>query len=463
MNNSFIKSCRLRAIFIPAMLVIAILAGCSSSSSSTVVIFADVHFNPFYDAAIFPELQASSEDEWAGIFAGSDVTASSAWGQETDYPLLTQALESVCGEAAGTTFAIFSGDILTHGFSSKFYQVYGSTDETAMRAFTYKTTAFFAAQVREYCGDVPVAFTLGNNDSYEGDYKIEPGGQFLADTSELFFSTLLLGNADADDFSATYTAGGYYVTNSLASDLAVISLNTILFSPDAADGSGDATLAQLAWFGETLAAARAAERRVWILLHIPPGADIYATVSNYMDDAGQLSDATMMWQDEFQQSFLESISEYSDIIDVIFSGHTHMDEYRLSNRDGESLSGAVISTPAISPLFNNNPAFKVLTVSGGGWTPNDYRSLYYPLDGSALTFGAYYTFSDAYGISGILESALVTLFPELYGNGAKHQSYIAFYYSGNSDGNPINDTNWPAYWCGIGWMEKADYLQCVNQ
>ncbi len=30
----------------------------------------------------------------------------------------------------------------------------------------------------------------GNNDSYAGDYKIVPGGKFLADTAEEFYSTL---------------------------------------------------------------------------------------------------------------------------------------------------------------------------------------------------------------------------------------------------------------------------------
>ncbi|MBT3181022.1 MAG: hypothetical protein HN337_00780, partial [Deltaproteobacteria bacterium] len=421
-----------------------------------------VHFNPFYDSEIFDDLVDTSEDGWEEIFEGSTVTAPQTWGEESYYPLLIRTLDQVCEKATGTSFVVYTGDILTHGFSSKFYALYGSEDEAAMKAFTYKTVAFFASELRDRCGDLPVVFTLGNNDSYEGDYLIEPGGEFLSDTSELFFSTMLYEKADEDEFTVSWNAGGYYSTSDISSDLTVINLNTILFSPEAVSGSEMAAETQLSWFDTELANASAAGKRVWILLHIPPGADIFSSVSSYMDDSGLLSDAAMMWQEAYQQSFLTTLNTYRDSVDAIFSGHTHMDEYRLALEDGNSWKLEIITTPAISPLFGNNPAFKVLTVGGGGWKPQDYEAFNISLDSDDQVFASYYTFSDAYELDGVLESSFATLYSELGSDDSKKATYIDHYYSGNNSSNPIDNTNWPAYRCAIGEMDKSAYIECVN-
>lgn len=443
--------------------LIGVLSGCSGGVGEySIVVFTDVHFDPFYDPSLFSELNGSSEDEWDDIFRTSTVTGPPAWGSETNYPLLTQALVSACREATSTPFLLFAGDILTHSFSTKFYEAYGQEDDAAMRSFTYKTVSFFADEVREHCGDVPVMFTLGNNDSYEGNYKIEPGGSFLADTLDLFYTYFLLHGADYDAFAATYAAGGYYATDLLHSNLVFISLNSILFSPRAADGSEGAADTQLDWFEATLADARSEGKKAWILLHIPPGVDIYSSVNNYMDESGALSDADTMWKEVYQQRYTEILQSHADVVSMTFAGHTHMDEYRLSIDVDGSGAEPVIVTPSVSPVFNNNPAFKVLTVSSVQWSPSDYRSLNYPLDVADPAYQSYYTFSNAYGLNGVLETTLAELYPMLNEVEADRENYIGYYYSGHNEANPINGTNWRAYWCGIGRMTKEDFLECVN-
>ena len=446
-------------------LLIAIITGCSSGNGSqviTVVSFSDIHFTPFYDTTILTQLVEASAEDWEAIFQQSTATDPLSWGEETDYNLMKQTIQKACNEATEAPFVIFTGDILTHRFSTTFYALYGAKDETAMRAFTYKTLSFFAAQVREYCGTVPVAFALGNTDSYEGDYLSAPGSQFLADTSELFYSTLLMEKADPSTFSSTYTAGGYYATDLLGSNLTLISLNTVFFSPHAASGTEDAAATQISWLEDTLSSARTHGKRVWILMHIPPGVDIYGSVRSYMDESGHLSDASVMWKADFQQSFSEILTEYSDTVVAILAGHTHMDEYRLSVENSSYSSGSVIVTPGISPIFGNNPAFKVISVSADSWVPVDYYSLYNPLDAETQTFSTYYTFSNAYGLSGTLDSAFAQLADEFDTEQTQRATYTTYYYSGNDDSNPINDVNWPAYKCGITQMDKDDFIECVN-
>jgi hypothetical protein len=429
--------------------------GCGSGGASyQAIVFSDVHFDPFYDTSLFQTLNAADHTKWADIFATSTVATPSAWGSDTNYPLLRIALSSIRENGGTSSVAIFAGDMLSHDFDTTFYSLYGSTDYDAMKAFAYKTVAFFASQVRSYLGNIPVMFELGNNDEYEGDYKLEPNSQFLSDTAEILYTDLLNGTADHQSFLNTYEAGGYYSAEPLGNGLEVIGLNTVFFSPHAASDVNDAVQAELNWFDSTLAAAQAAGKKVWLLIHIPPGANIHST-KDKLDAEGHLSEATMMWNDDYQEIFLRILSKYSDIVTLSISGHTHMDEYRLP-------SGALEGVQSISPIDGNNPAFKLITFSADTFTPIDYTSFSYDLENMSGQFDTYYAFSAAYLLQALLNDALAELFPELENSGYRQAFYRRYYYSGHDSASTITDTNWKVYWCGIGKMVEAEIIDCVN-
>jgi sphingomyelin phosphodiesterase acid-like 3 len=448
--------------------IVLCCVGCSDDASAPrgsapLLIFSDVHFTPFYDPEIFFDLVNASPDQWPDIFESSAVTQPQSWGKETNYPLFVRTLKAIRGASESGPLVVFPGDILAHRFRETFFRLYGEADETALQSFVYKTCTFFAGQVRAYLSNLPVLFVLGNNDAYAGDYKLIPGGKFLADTTELFYETFLLSGTDADAFSTTYRAGGYYAAQPPSSEVLFICLSTVLFSVHwSSDGHDGAPLQQLDWLAETLADARDEGKRVWILMHVPPGPDVYGTVSAYMDDTGRISDAGMMWKEEYQDRFLEIIRPYSDMIEVCFAGHTHMDEYRIMYYEDRAASEPILISPSVSPQFGNNPGFKVFAVSTPDWELQDYRSMVYPFDLADPEFETYYTFSSAYGLSGPLGQALNQLVPELVSDGARRADYSHFYYSGHDGGNPINDTNWPAYWCATHRLSKEAYMECVN-
>jgi len=426
----------------------------NSTGTSQAIVFSDVHFNPFYDTTIFHSLVAADASQWASIFASSSVSEPSTWGEDSNYPLFALALSSIKVHSTSSSVAIFTGDILVHHFDTRFYALYGSEDEEAMKSFLYKTVTFFAREVRAYLGNIPVMFAIGNNDAYEEDYKIEPNSQFLADTAEPFYTLFLNSTADHDAFLNTYEAGGYYSAQPLGTNLVVIALNSIFFSPDAASNTEVAATAELDWFEATLASAASSGKKVWLLTHIPVGANIYAN-KNLIGSSGHLNDATMMWDPDLQTLFLNILSTYSNTVTMIFAGHTHMDEYRL-------LVCALEVTPAISPINGNNPAFKVFTYYTDSFEITDYSSINYDLAAMPDSFQTYYTFSSAYKTSGTLATMLGSVFPTLRSNAARKASYKGHYYSGHDSASPINDTNWPVYWCGIGKILKQDYIDCVN-
>ncbi|HEY9161773.1 MAG TPA: metallophosphoesterase [Desulfomonilia bacterium] len=449
-----------RSVLFTVILSVALLTACSSVSSNTVgtskvVVFSDVHFNPFYDQTLFDTLVAADAAQWKGIFESSSISEPSAWGEDSNYPLFAQALSSIKENSSSSSIAIFPGDILVHDFETQFYKLYGSEDEAAMRLFLLKTATFFAIEVRAHLGSIPVMFALGNNDSYEGDYKIEPDSRFLNDTAEPFYNYFLNGVMDHDFFNSTYRTGGYYSAAPLGPDLLVITLNSIFFSPKAAGGTGEAATAELDWFEKTLASAASSGKKVWIVTHIPVGANISSN-RKLIDGGGQIDDAKMMWVDEYQTRFLNILSAYPDTVAMMFTGHTHMDEYRLP-------LGALQITQGISPVDGNNPAYKIFSFDEHSFSIKDYVSFNRDLSEPSGRFNSYYNFSSSYLLNDLLlDGYLDELLPLLKTDLSRQELYRRYYYSGHDGGNPITDANWPAYWCGIGEMSKEGYMDCVN-
>ncbi len=432
----------------------------------SVIVFSDVHFNPFYDPSLFQKLVSADVGQWASIFETSSIKAPSAWGSDTNYPLLALSLSRIRQDLGSSPVIIYTGDILGHNFPQTFFALSGShdppdaTDIEAMKAFADKTVTFFMDQVRSSAGNIPVVFAVGNSDSYSG---LGPDSAFLGNTAELFYSKFLNGAADHQGFLDTFKAGGYYSAEPPGTNLMVIGLNTVIFSAQFHDIEKSAADAELAWLESRLSSARPAGKKVWLLMHIPPGADIYSTAQK-VDTNGRIATATMMWNQDYQKRFLGILSRYPGIIALTLAAHTHMDEYRIL-----SPSNVLEITPAISPFFGNNPSFRTFAVARDTMKPVDYSSLNYDLATTPEQFEGYYTFSAAYSAQGFLDHSLTELFPELVTNKTKQSRYRGYYFSGHNYSiptvntqNPITDGNWPVYWCGIARMGQQELLDCVN-
>ena len=454
-------------------LVLVLCTACRQDSSSTnstasLPVLGDIHFSPFSDPDLFYSLRSSSPEAWSDIFENSATKKPNSWGQATNYFLFQKLLNSLNNKTENCPLLILQGDLLSHGFKEKFFELYGNEDEAALRSFVQKTLKFIALELRNaVAGDIPVVFVLGNNDSYAGDYKIIPQGQFLEDTTMLFYNTFLLEKPSFSAFSSTYQAGGYYKYEPFsASDLTLICLNTVMFSKHwtAPEDENDqnAPEKQLDWLQETLISAQKADKKAWLLTHIPTGVSAYGTIDSYMDKQGHISDASMMWKSKYQARFLDIISEYGENLEAVFAGHTHMDEYRIIKSVESKNKELIFITPAVSPLFGNNPAFKIFSFSATNFTFKDYQTLAYPLTNSSQTFEPFYRFSNYFDLNSNLNQALITLYSEMPLNDKLRTRYINNYYSGHNEANNINSTNWPIYRCTIGYADKEDFISCVN-
>ena len=434
----------------------------SYSISSDFVVISDVHFNPFSDPSLFNRLVAEPADNWDQIFKTSEKKDLPRYGSESNYALLSKALDSAAAAAQSPVMVIFPGDILGHGFDAAFYHYYGSVAPAALKQFIYKTVRFFVLQIKSRFPNQPVLFTLGNNDAYAGDYDLVAGGDFLSETAPLFMNQWLGGRVQAKEFNSTYKAGGYYTVDSGLGHIRLLSLNSVLFSTHRpAPVPGDAAYVQLNWFEGQLAAAQKAGQKVYVVTHVPPGVDVFQTVRKRMDAKGRISGVSLMWHDDYQKRFLEIMEKYKELNMVFFSGHTHMDEFRLLSDDARtSHPDPILGQPAISPIFGNNPGYRLIHVSATTWQLENYTTHYLPL-GSANDFSLEYEFSSQYGLNSLDGSNMEILTDNLAKGGTAKTDYIDSYYLKSSK-SPIVDTNWPAYRCSTKYVRASPYKICVN-
>ena len=445
-------------------------------SDDEVVTVSDLHFNPFYDPSLYSKLVAADPSQWATIFQKYGAGGLPMYAADTNYPLLVLTLADMRKHIGASPVVLFTGDMLGHYIPENFYCEYyqqvpyqqvptsactlnfatftpGPTAAAAMQQFVNKTFAFVAGQIRQYLGDTPVFYVPGNIDTYDVA-GLGPDGDFLANNSGVVFNQLLAGSVSQAMFS-TFALGGYYAAH-LGSKLLIIGLNSNSFvrgSPTYGRADNE-----LEWLDIQLGIAQTAGKQVWILMHVPPGANpqMMTKVTPGQLDEDEVS---MNWDPSLQSAFMEKLNKHPGVVTLMLAGHTHMDEYRILS------SGDVLEQlPGISPCFGNNPAYKVLRMMPGTFIPVDYESFALNLlaKPAPAEFQSLYTFSTAYPAPGVLSSSLQQLYPQLLSDETQRNSYIQYYVSGSFVLHPINPGNWPIFSCTIADIDELDYIDCVN-
>ena len=456
---------RLRSLALSLCLLIVVcgLAVADDSGSrlpagrqGTIISVSDIHFDPLLttDKAVSDKIKNSGYLRWREIYSSSSDKHISRFPEETNYNLLASTLVEMKQACPAPDFILFSGDLLAHRFAKYHTEVF-SGNERAFRAFVKETLKFIGTEFHRTFPSVHVVFTLGNNDSYE-DYKIEPSGSFLHDTMNLYFTDYLkAGPTRLNSFASTFKSGGNYAFfPTVSSANRVLSMNDIFFSKN--NCHNDYGWQQLKWLEKQLKAAKKNKQNVWIVFHIPPGVDAWSTVTKrdtvaYWDVLHKDRDSRT-----FTDRFQELVQTYSPIIKGIFSGHTHMDHFRLIFDKSHNPLAYVHITPAISPEFGNNPGFQVLTYDAGSFSVADFDTYYY--DGAA--WKEEYDFDSTYHKAPYDASNLAAIYNHLSDDAALRRPFVDNYDVHNQQENPITDKNWKAYWCGIGSLTVDDFNAC---
>ncbi|MGC9966756.1 MAG: metallophosphoesterase [Syntrophobacteraceae bacterium] len=407
---------------------------------------------------ICKKLVTSDYGAWHSIYSKHD-RPKGGHGEQTNFSLLNSAIRKMHSICPHPDFIIFSGDLLAHGLEAE-YSKHSYPGHT-VEEFVQNTLSFINYEFKYYFGNVPIYFTLGNNDNYT-DFGIAPppADTFLPDTKDIFFA-YISGDADAEaSFMATFPQSGSYSLHPAAAPTnKIIALNDIFFSLKSTQQS--AGWQQIAWLESELASAAQNGEKVWIITHIPPGVDVTTTLSNHN---GEITD---FWEtqstDAQGKTFLEKFSEltvaYSSVIGGIFCGHTHMDHFRLISDQGVPKSFVHV-TPAVSPQFKNNPAFQVLTYDTASFGVIEFQTYRYGYVRQG--WSKEYSFNRTYGVSLYDPANLDTVFNQLQQDAAARKHFTAYYDVNNGGFRPITTKNWQSYWCGIANITDQDFATCTD-
>jgi sphingomyelin phosphodiesterase acid-like 3 len=227
-------------------------------------------------------------------------------------------------------------------------------------------------------------------------------------------------------------------------------LNTVLFSPkyqNCGQGPADPGQDELAWLAGVLKQAAANGEKVWLLYHIPQGVDVFSTVSN--------NQVKTMWKDEYASGFAQMAGLGQ--VTAAFAGHTHMDEVRLP------ASGFVHVTPAVSPLFGNNPGYQIFSYSRSTGALLDYQAFFLNLGAGQdadLPWAREYGFQNAYGQSAYDRDALQAVVAGMESDAGTRNRFLLQYSTTSSQGG-ADPCRWQAYWCGISGLTAKDFLSCL--
>jgi len=226
-----------------------------------------------------------------------------------------------------------------------------------------------------------------------------------------------------------------------------------IFQPD----SGDAGDAEIRWLAWQLYRAKISGNQVILVMHIPPGIDSYKSAH-----AGTGKAAIEFWQSRYFAQFLELMRTYGNIVQLALAGHTHMDDFRVLTPGDNTSQIAFKITPAISPIFGNNPAFSVLQYNLNTGDVSDIATYYLDLakGGADPKWSLEYRFSTAYGYNTFSPENLRSLATRVHSDPTVRHLFASYYAA--SAPSPITADNWPSYACSETQFTSTDYGNCVS-
>ena len=336
---------------------------------------SDIHFNPMADAALVSELEKADPTQWETILNRTLPNTFSQYKSDTNWWLLKSSLAQFPKTIRHPAFLMVTGDLLAHEFPATFQNATHDSAPQRYRAFVLKTVEFLALELQRKFPGTKIFITPGNNDNDCGDYTIEANGDFLNNTARVA-TELAGGNSD---FTDTWRKlGSFNVPHPTIANARIISLNSIFLSQkyqalSSAQGcqpvSSTAAADLMAWLEHELSAAADAHQKVWLMFHIPPGIDGYASAMKRKDlvSGGAAENAETcpqsivpMWRPEWTAQFDALLAKYHDTVEAAFAAHTHSDDFRVMGQE------SVLMDPAISPVYSQNPGFRMVSYRHDG-------------------------------------------------------------------------------------------------
>ena len=480
-----------------ALLFACFLAGVPVFAQGTMpaVLMADIHFDPFHNPRLLPQLMGAPVDRWPAILdSGNGLKAEADLAMlevacrsprlDTDWDLLKKSLQAAHEAQPQPLFVTLGGDLLAHQFQCRFNKLVPGATTPQLAAFSAKTVAFVAMEMRLTFPRAPVYITLGNNDSGCADYRETAGSPFMQSAihalakaavqagSASAYGVLLAGASPEGDYSVALPAPLQRGRLLVLQDI----FDAAWYGP-CSDGGYTRVQEheQMAWLRAELTDARAQRQQVWVMGHIPPGVDVYGSFAKYVFHPKEIcsADDNMLLADN---ELADTLLDFADVVRLGLFAHTHMDEMRLLRRPaargahGAMMPAAAIPlkiVPSVTDYYGNHPAFLVAAVDPGTLLLKDWRTSVSPDNGgSNPPWPVTYRFREAYQLpdfSAASAAALADGFTADHDGKAPRSTFFRdhFYAGGNGVYALGLDLIWPAYACAVREYRQDAFHDCV--
>ncbi len=437
-----------------------------NNASRQILAISDIHFSPFADCKtvkkcqLIVELNQSGVDQWPQLFAQYSSDNLPSNGHSTNYALFHNLLVQI--QQLQPENILILGDFLAHRFRSQYLQYTHDHNRAHYENFVLKTLQYMTNSILQVIPENSAIYpVIGNNDSYGGkdcaypDYCNIPNGEFLKKTTNVW-SGFFRNSANKALFMADFPQGGYYEAILPNSHNHIIVLNTVLFSTKAQGPNGEqAALAQLQWLQQKLQNIADTKEKTWIIFHIPPGIDAYSTAKNF------LGIVVPFWNKEYVLQFSNLVHQYNSSITAVLSGHVHMDGFLILDMKNSHRLIVDSFVPSISPIFGNNPAYKLYHYNDEDFEIHNFITWYLNLrnENGKEGWKNEYTFSTVYQTNEGLLSGYQKIVAD------KNSPFSTDYrnlFSTNTQSQPINKGKWNFYWCAISCLNVYSYQYCLK-
>jgi sphingomyelin phosphodiesterase acid-like 3 len=437
-----------------------------TSQPQKFISFSDIHFNPFSSCTtltlkscqLVNKLRQAPASDWEQIFEKEDSKALAEFAHDTNYALLKSSLAEISSVNVSEhpRFAIVLGDYLAHNFRAQYIMATHDRSLTGYQSFVKKTMIFLTTEIHQALPTIDVYPALGNNDSYLGDYTVQPGGSFLRDTADSWAN--LVSNSDnKHNLRVTFPIAGFYAVTLPDNKQKLLVLDTVLFST-AVKGQAvlQAAQLQLKWLREQLQSAAQQHQSVLLAFHIPDGVNVYLTLLNLFHGVDEF------WRHDVSKQFNEILKQYADTVKAILPGHIHMDSFQVISNSNHEVP--VSYTPSISPIFGNNPGFKVYSYDQASLQLTDYDMHFLTLDDPVSTrqWQKEYSFNQVYHQNCVSCNLLLGM-KHLTPSGALANTFKIYYAVGMKTQPIIRNNYWlPYYWCNVFDSRLDAYQSCIK-
>jgi sphingomyelin phosphodiesterase acid-like 3 len=458
---------------------------------------SDIHLDPYSDPAKVPLLNAAPAENWAAIFATPDSITEAAdsaalqhscpvRGVDTNDHVWQSSLHAIHTNAARVQFVTISGDLLAHQFDCKYKTLLPAATHADYLAFTEKTVRYIVTSLQQALPATPIYVGMGNNDSGCTDYALDAThDDFLARIAPIVAQALpaSLPQPDREAILRDFSTGGYYnVPLAKVPHTRLLVLDDLFLSTKYATCSGKPdpapAAAQLAWLQAQLSAAREHNDKVWVLGHIPPGVNLYASARAVMSLCSGAKPQMFLGSEKLE----EILAANADIIRLALFGHTHSDEMRLLTQEPaaagaphlasemwEDDHGTPTGVPlkivaSITPVNGNRPTFTVARINPTSAKLADYTVFIASnLTGVATTWSPEYTYSTTYHQPAFDGPALRKLIAGFQADPTAatpaSDAYLRNYFPG--DVSSIIKFAWPQYACSLNHDSAAAFSACA--